>query len=596
MPMSARNASFIQGANRVAQQFEFTKEDVRRTTKIFLEQMVEGLEQDGANISQIPSYVTTLPNGTEKGLCLAVDVGGTNFRVCSVQLHGDRTFSHTQTKVVIPPELRVSDTAEELFAFFAKQIELFLRTHHSDHLQAHFALLETAPSTSGRTQGFHRLAFTFSHAIDQQGINKGFLIRWSKGFSIPAAVGKDICSLLQDQIKLLNLPVLVTALTNDTVGTLMARAYMSSTETRPILGAVFGTGTNGAYIEKLENIRKLKLVDADVQLQGSREMIINTEWGSFDNQLKILPSTTFDCTLDINSVNPGYELFEKRISGMYLGELLRLAMLSIIEISPDTDRVNHTSTEKDTFGESHSDSNTMSVEETSPMYTQWGLDTSLLSTMAADETPDLKLIRQELAVSVGIKNVNIKDAQILQSLARSISTRAARLAGVAVAAVVIKSECMAPQVVAQCGEDSSRFKFNLPAFVHGKLILVIKRWAKKLQQYLRGTKSELKSTALDTPPPLVSNSSIKCQISDRISSSGTNTESDVERTVDIGVDGSLVELHPGFKDELCGALRDVEEIGEVGESRITIGIAKDGGGIGAALVGLLAEQQQQRQL
>jgi hexokinase len=64
---------------------------------------------------------------------MAVDLGGTNFRVCSIQLHGNTTFSLTQSKVAIPRELMVAKTSKELFSFLAKQIELFLKAHHEDH-------------------------------------------------------------------------------------------------------------------------------------------------------------------------------------------------------------------------------------------------------------------------------------------------------------------------------------------------------------------------------------------------------------------------------------------------------------------------------
>ena len=57
-------------------------------------------------------------------------------------------------------------------------------------------------------------------------------------------------------------------------------------------------------------------------------MVVNTEWGSFDNELSVLPTTKYDVALDAASVNPGIQMFEKRVSGMFLGELLRLAIRS----------------------------------------------------------------------------------------------------------------------------------------------------------------------------------------------------------------------------------------------------------------------------
>ncbi len=134
--------------------------------------------------------------------------------------------------------------------------------------------------------------------------------------------------MLQIEIDKLRLPVKVAALVNDTVGTLMARSYTSPGKTGTLLGAIFGTGTNGAYVEKLANLKKPLGGDYDA---STGEMVINTEWGSFDNQLNILPNTTWDIQLDQASVNPGIQMYEKRVSGMFLGEIVRLVIVDLLK-------------------------------------------------------------------------------------------------------------------------------------------------------------------------------------------------------------------------------------------------------------------------
>ena len=65
---------------------------------------------------------------------------------------------------------------------------------------------------------------------------------------------------------------------------------------------------------------------------------------------------------------------------------------------------------------------------------------------------------------------------------------------------------------------------------------------------------------------------------------------DVEK-IDIGVDGSVVEYYPGFERYLREALRDMQALvpGAQGiEEAVRIGIAKDGSGVGAALIALVA--------
>lgn len=53
-------------AERMVAQFEYPAEEVNKGVKEFIQEMEEGLEQQGTSLSQIPTYVTNVPNGTEK--------------------------------------------------------------------------------------------------------------------------------------------------------------------------------------------------------------------------------------------------------------------------------------------------------------------------------------------------------------------------------------------------------------------------------------------------------------------------------------------------------------------------------------------------
>lgn len=500
-------------AERVAAEFEYSKEDVNKGVHEFIRQMDEGLAKSGATMSQIPTYVTAVPNGTEKGLYMAVDLGGTNFRVCSIQLHGNSTFSLTQSKVKIPSELMVAKTSHELFGFLAKQIELFLQTHHEEHYTSHKEKKGTSE------QDVFSLGFTFSFPVQQFGINKGTLIRWTKGFDIHDTIGKDVCALLQAEIDALGLPVRVAALVNDTVGTLMARSYTSPGKTGTLLGAIFGTGTNGAYVEKLDKVTKLSNMSAKEAGEidkSTGEMIINTEWGSFDNELSVLPQTPYDADLDLESVNPGIQMFEKRVSGMFLGEILRRALLSLLR---DFD--------VPLFADEHSNQNdihsTTNVAPDSPLYKQWGLDSSFLSITTGDSSNGLKVTRQTLDQDYGVSAASAEDAEAVRLIASAIGKRAARLSAVAIAAIIIST---------------------------GRL---------------------------QNPTDISTTNNATLEVN----------ENDI---VDIGVDGSLVEFYPRFEEYIREALREVPEIGPQGERKVRIGIAKDGSGVGAALIALVADQ------
>jgi len=397
----------------------------------------------------------------------------------------------------------VAKTSRELFSFLAKQIENFLRTHHNDHFEAHIQRRQTMSSSDGyKNKEIFQLGFTFSFPVHQIGINRGTLIRWTKGFDIDDAIGQDVCQLLQTEIDALHLPVKVAALVNDTVGTLMARSYTSPGKTGTLLGAIFGTGTNGAYVEKLSKITKLASMKGSDYDKSTGEMIVNTEWGSFDNHMSVSPDTPYDKGLDAESVNPGIQMFEKRVSGMFLGEILRRAMLTL------------TKDKRQLFNDENSSTNdlksTTTIAEDSGLYKQWGVDTSLLSIVQADNTPGLRATRQCLAKDLDINAASTEDAEVVKILVNAIGKRAARLSGVAIGAVVIST-----------GNQTSK----------------------------------------------------------------SDSEDDV---VDIGVDGSLVEYYPGFEEYIREALREIPELGLKGEKRIRIGIAKDGSGVGAALIALVA--------
>jgi hexokinase len=457
-----------------------------------------------------------------QGLYLAVDLGGTNFRVCSIQLNGDTTFNLIQSKVAIPRELMVAKTAKELFAFLAKQIEVFLKTHHEDRFEAHIRRRQTISTPEGyRDEHIFRLGFTFSFPIHQIGINRGTLMRWTKGFDIADAVGQDVCVLLQREIDLLKLPVKVAALVNDTVGTLMARSYTSPGKTGTLLGAIFGTGTNGAYVEKLSKITKPMQGDYD---QSTGEMVVNTEWGSFDNGLKVLPTTPYDAMLDRDSVNPGIQMFEKRISGMFLGEILRIALVTIMK-DPKVALFRDENSSQNDYR------STTTVDETSPLHTQWAVDSSILSIAEADNSDGLRALRQEIEKSLGVSAPSIEDAQAVKEIAHAIAHRAARLSGAAIGAIIIQT---------------------------GRLNVGAPTTAETLANGAEPTVNE-------------------------------------DEIVDIGVDGSLVEFYPGFERVMRESLRAMPEIGAAGERKIRIGIAKDGSGVGAALIALVAAKMEAQQ-
>jgi hexokinase len=68
-----------------------------------------------------------------------------------------------------------------------------------------------------------------------------------------------------------NLPVVLTALINDTTGTLIASHYVNP---RTKIACIFGTGCNAAYMEHVSDIEKI----ASLGIDPAADMAINCEW------------------------------------------------------------------------------------------------------------------------------------------------------------------------------------------------------------------------------------------------------------------------------------------------------------------------------
>lgn len=117
--------------------------------------------------------------------------------------------------------------------------------------------------------------------------------------------------------------VVVTALLNDTVGALVAHAY---TNPQARVGFIYGTGVNAAYPEKVSRITKL---GGQQNWQESDEMLVNTEIDIFGSDA-YLPRTRFDKQLDASHSQPDFQVYEKMMSGAYLGELTRLAAAELV--------------------------------------------------------------------------------------------------------------------------------------------------------------------------------------------------------------------------------------------------------------------------
>lgn len=499
----------------------------------------EYLEQNGG--TQIPCFVTKLPNGSEKGTFLAVDLGGTNCRVNSVKLHGDSTYTIAQAKHVVPRNVMINASHEPLFNFIAEKIQDFLGANFKADTREHNSFKEK--------NDYQKLAFTFSFACTSISLHEGVILHWDKGWDIPSAIGRDPCKLLQEAIDRLKLPVRVVALTNDSVGTLMAQAYTSQSNISPLMGAIFGTGTNAAYFERMESITKLHTTNGHGDYSRFASMAINTEWGAwFDNGVEILPTTSYDEFLDAASGDPGKHLFEKRVSALYLGELARLVFVHMIQDGLLDMKVD---------------------QATSPLFTQYGLGAAFLSQLAAAKNEHLKEIVPRISSTLQAQNVSTNDARALRVISMAIVRRAARLAGAAIGAVIIQS--------GQLDFENSVSRFSNGMYRDSGTIGSRRNPRSQLAKGLAASGTMLGNLAA------CFKETIK-QPTQSSPSRGTTVVWAPEYFVEIGIDGSLFEHYSTFEEDIRAAIRDVPQIGFQGESLVKLRLIQDGSSVGGALV------------
>ncbi|KAG5716376.1 Hexokinase [Termitomyces sp. T112] len=377
--------------------FTLTPQRMRMIVEAFKETLELGLEKPTQVVPMIPTYVFGFPTGEEVGDYLAVDLGGTNLRVCLVSVQGEGKFEITQTKYRLTEEQK-HDDGQKLFDFCAECLKTFVDTN----------LVEEEGGLNLKPGETLPLGFTFSYPCTQEKIDHGVLIRWTKGFGAANTEGQDVAEMFRKSLAKYELPVTMTALINDTTGTLIASHYVNP---KTKIACIFGTGCNAAYMEHVKDIPKIK----NLAIDDSADMAINCEWGAFDSfEHEHLPRTKYDVIVDESSNKPGEQAFEKLISGRYLGEIMRLVICELID-----------------EGVLFLGQNTYKLE--SP----YVFETAFLSLMESDPTDELLMIIGIFSHFFAVETT-LAERQFFRALAMLIGRRAARLSACGIAAIVSK--------------------------------------------------------------------------------------------------------------------------------------------------------------
>ena len=270
--------------------FWLENDQLKEIASSFREKVEEGLKHENAEIQCIPTFISPKTSDIN-GKALVLDLGGTNYRVATVDLGQGSPTIHPNNGWKKDMSIMKSPgyTREELFKELADMIVGIKRD-------------EEMP-----------IGYCFSYPAESVLSGDAKLLRWTKGVDIKEMVGQLVGKPLLDylnehcKIKFTGIKVL-----NDTIASLFAGLTDNSYDA--YIGLIVGTGTNMATFIPADKIKKL---DPSYNIQGL--VPVNLESGNFHPPFL----TTVDDTVDAISGSLGKQRFEKAVSGMYLGDILK---------------------------------------------------------------------------------------------------------------------------------------------------------------------------------------------------------------------------------------------------------------------------------
>ncbi|XP_017012946.2 hexokinase type 2 [Drosophila takahashii] len=414
-PQSPQQIALLSAAEKtkmvheLCQQLLLADDQVQELCYRILHELRRGLAKDThpkANVKCFVTYVQDLPNGNERGKFLALDLGGTNFRVLLIHLQENNDFQMESRIYAIPQHIMIG-SGTQLFDHIAECLSNFMSEHN--------VYKERLP-----------LGFTFSFPLRQLGLTKGLLETWTKGFNCAGVVNEDVVQLLKDAIaRRGDVQIDVCAILNDTTGTLMSCAWKNH---NCKIGLIVGTGANACYMERVEEAELFAAEDP-----RKKHVLINTEWGAFgDNGALDFVRTEFDRDIDVHSINPGKQTFEKMISGMYMGELVRLVLVKMTQAGI-----------------------LFNGQDSEVLNTRGLFFTKYVSEIEADEPGNFtncRLVLEEL----GLTNATDSDCANVRYICECVSKRAAHLVSAGIATLINKMD----EPTVTVGVDGSVYRFH----------------------------------------------------------------------------------------------------------------------------------------
>lgn len=338
----------------------------------FLHEMEMGLNGEASSLAMIPAHVDTKGAVPVNKPVAVIDAGGTNLRICIAQFseQGGVELSHFSKQPM--PGRNYEITAAEFYTVLVDALEPMKDI-------------------------FENIGFCFSYPAVITPDYDGRLLHWTKEIKIPELVGHHVGEGLLRALEERGISGKKVVILNDTVATLLAGMAKGQTfNASSYVGFILGTGTNTAYVEQNENIGKL-----DGYLAAGSQ-VINVESGGFS----AFKRGELDLQLDARSENPGSHIFEKAISGVYLGDITLALLQSLVEM------------------------NAFSSAGGAVLSSMKDLSTIHIDNLTADNGRDIGILGDEAFTGA--------DRDIMKTVFKAVVERAALLTAVNILAVVVK--------------------------------------------------------------------------------------------------------------------------------------------------------------
>jgi len=249
-----------------------------------------GLVKDNTEVKSIPTYIHPLSSGAQ-GQAVVLDWGGTNYRAAVIDFE--------KGKATISPNKGVG---REISANTSKGFAL----NDLLAMQSEFVNEIEIPAKAP-------IGYCFSYPAECLPNGDAELIKWTKGLDIKEMIGNPVGKPLLDYLNNTGKAEFTgIKVINDTVASLFAG--LSNPKFDAYIGLIVGTGTNMAAFVNADRIPKI-----NPELNWTGLTPVNLESGNF-----IPPHMTkYDDLVDENSDNTGSQRFEKAVSGMYIGQILK---------------------------------------------------------------------------------------------------------------------------------------------------------------------------------------------------------------------------------------------------------------------------------